>query len=227
MAEVLPTTADGTPIVQGQPTTSAVPMAQAVPVPQAVAVPMGVAPGAPFTRGEGYTPVVPAEKWSSELCDWCGAGQGMCCAAYCCNWVTGAQLYEKVLAKKGACMRIAPTLLVIYVVRALADTMLRLNPVLDEEGQVNLMFIVYSNVYWVSFLLLTIGSTYVLMHVRKRIREKDRIGTGCCGESEDCCCAFWCGCCVNIQIFSHLNMRCDNGYQLCAPEGIPTGGPQV
>ena len=56
----------------------------------------------------------------------------------------------------------------------------------------------------------------------KRIRRKDNIATGSCGEAEDCCCAFWCGGCVNIQIWKHLDMRCETGYRLCSPDGIPS-----
>lgn len=67
---------------------------------------------------------------------------------------------------------------------------------------------------------LSIGSALVLMKVRKRIRDEDNIGSGPCGDSEDCCCSFWCGCCVNIQIFSQIQMRRESGYQLCSPEGI-------
>ena len=68
--------------------------------------------------------------------------------------------------------------------------------------------------------LLSVG-TIVLMAVRKRIRDRDQIATGSCGPQEDCCCSFWCSCCVTIQAFNHLNMRCETGYQLCSPEGVP------
>ena len=236
----------------------AVPVAQATQLmPTAAAVPVGAVPtaqahfvaqGTPvpglgqdeaFTPGQGYTPQVPTERWASELCNLTAAGGDMCCAVFCCSWVTGPQLYEKVLGRKGSCMMIAPILLIFWVARSIADVGLRTNPILVErateegeegeaERETNMMFFVWLGVFFAASLALCIGSACVLSAVRKRIREKDQIGTASCGEAEDCCCSFFCGCCVNIQIFNHIDMRCATGYKLCSPEGIPTeGGPQV
>jgi len=41
---------------------------------------------------------------------------------------------------------------------------------------------------------------YVVMKVRKAVRERDSIPAGKCGNLEDVCCAYFCGCCTVSQM---------------------------
>ena len=153
-----------------------------------VVLPQG---GSDFTPGQGYTPVVPHERWRSELCDCCAPGCGICCAAWCCPFVTGPQLYQKVLAKMGACKKYGAMMLTIWLVYQVAGSVLRVTPA-DVDGEFNIMWAIWQLVTLVTGILwLSIG-TFVLSAARRRIREKDRIPVAGCGESEDCCCSFWC-----------------------------------
>ena len=47
----------------------------------------------------------------------------------------------------------------------------------------------------------SIISTCVLCNARRRIRDRDNIKTGGCGDIEDCCDTYWCGCCSLTQMF--------------------------
>ena len=203
MASITPDKKDDIPVAQAVAVQPVVPMAMAVPmqpVPAMHAPPTSLGTEN-FTKGIGYTPAVPAQQWRApNLCDCGAAGQGICCAACCCPFITGPQLFEKVLGQKGSCQQYFTILLVLYPCYQIGSTLVRVTPVASAVA------------------------AYVIGSVRRRVREKDQIGTAGCGDAEDCCCAFWCSCCTTIQIFAHLDMRCDNGYELCSPEGVPTDG---
>ena len=237
------------------------PTAVAVPI-QPVAVPMATAVVVPvkpqpvmqladnFTFGQGYTPIVPAEHWKTGLCD-TGEPCGMCCPAFWCAFITGPQLYEKVLGRTGACSKWMAILLVLFVLRLLGTLLLYLSPQSTDSGEVRWnstsessseiegceiegcesipMGLVWYGLGAVGSIGFLIVLTNVLVAVRKRVREKDRIRPASCGDNEDCCCSFFFGCCVMLQLFHHLGISQSTGYQLCHPEGIPTTSnlPQV
>ena len=120
-------------VAQPMPVATAV----AVPIqatPVAVAMPMSTPAGSDFIAGVGYAPAVPKGQWQSELCSCGAAGGDMCCVVCCCPFVVAPQLYEKVLGKKGSCIKWFGVLLVLYLVRQLSDTMLRTS----QPGEVRL-----------------------------------------------------------------------------------------
>ena len=229
MATVMPDNKkDDIPVAQAVAVQPVVPMAMAVPmqpVPAMHAPPTSLGTEN-FTKGIGYTPAVPAQQWRApNLCDCGAAGGGICCAACCCPFITGPQLFEKVLGQKGSCQQYFTILLVFYLCYQIGSTMLRMTPMpVDEYGEVNIMYLVWNALSLFGWIGGAAVGAYVIGSVRRRVREKDQIGTACCGDAEDCCCSFWCSCCTTIQIFAHLDMRCDNGYELCSPEGVPTDG---
>lgn len=209
-------------VVMAQP---AVPTAQAVPM--AAAMPMASAmpndgSRVQFTPGQGYTPTVPEGNWASDLFDCCGDG-GMCWAACCCPFLTGPQLYQRVTGEPGSCRKWASILVTLYVLSRIASTLQQVSPRGSSLGPI------YLGANAGLTVALYAISAWVLTVMRKRIRFKDEIGVGGCGEAEDCCCSFWCSCCVTVQAFRQLEMSCQNGYQLCAEEGVANGGggPQV
>jgi len=191
-----------------------------------------------FTLGVGYAPAVPREKWESDLCDCGAAGFGMCCAAFCCPFITAPQLYEKVLGRAGSCAKWCGIIFIFYMMYQVGSTIVRMVPLFEpqdgiqpgEEGwewskvQVNTMFLVWTAISAIGSLGTSLTVCTVLMAVRKRIREKDHIPVAVCGGSEDCCCSCCCSCCVTIQIFNHLRMRCDTGYELFSKDGVRTRG---
>jgi hypothetical protein len=44
---------------------------------------------------------------------------------------------------------------------------------------------------------------------------------------DDCCCAFWCDCCVVIQLARHTHDHRDYPYQLCTTTGLDRNDPEV
>jgi hypothetical protein len=89
--------------------------------------------------------------------------------------------------------------------------------------------------YWLALVWL-IFITIIGMNTRFYIRQKydipvtncDGCCDGCCdGMLEDCCCAFWCSCCVTIQMARHSHFHHDYPYQCCTTNGLPSGVPEV
>lgn len=219
---------------------SEVPVAVAVAQPVvAVAVPMSaqgpwmasnqVAPMPPaggvvervaFTPGQGYTPITPAGKWERDCGDCCS--DALCCVVICCPFATGPQLYQKVLGKPGSCRMYFGIMFTFYMIGRILQQL--------GSSATGVMWLVFNNGASLATLVYMIVGCCILMAARKKIREKDQIGTACCGECEDCCCAWWCPCCTTMQMFSQLEMSYHKGYQLCHEEGCPSGpagGPQV
>ena len=213
--------------VSAVPTAVAQPM-NPMPVVTATVMPMAPVPTSGFvlpifTDGIGYNPATPTQGWKKTLCECCAdGGAGLCCAACCCGFITGPQLYEKFLGKPGSCKMWAVVAGVLYITYSFMSQMVLNTPI---EAPRYLMF---SNIQTLSYLGYALVTTFLLMTVRKHVRVKDNIPADCCGEAEDCCCSFWCPCCTMTQLFAQGEIRCQDGYQLCSPEGIPTArGPAV
>jgi hypothetical protein len=65
----------------------------------------------------------------------------------------------------------------------------------------------------------------MLIRTRAYVRERYGIPEQSCAGCEDCCCAFWCGCCATLQIARHT-ADCDAHSAACCTEtGLsqPTG----
>lgn len=217
-------------------------MAVAQPMPVAVAVaqpvmaqPVGqvpvqvvaasAGPAGNFTRDVGYTPPQPKQRWVSELCECCNGGCGMCCAVWCCPFITYSQIYTKVMGKHGQCMGLTLGMFLLWLVyQILSQAGQNMRGGFGGNGDapgLGQMLTIIGEVVWLVFVVL---STYLVMTARKRIREKDNIPAECCGECNDCCCSFWCQCCTTIQMFNQVEVNCQTGYQLCDQEaGIPVG----
>ena len=192
--------------------------ATAVPMPMNP-VPMNVGGGL-FTAGVGYNPPNPAGRWKAALCQ----PSGMCWAAFCCPFITAPQTYAKYLGQPRAFRKWAVIVFVFYAAYLLLGQVAQNTPVIFEStGQIDTtMYFVFSSGSNVCYLISAFVITFLLMTVRKLVRNKDNIPAASCGEMEDCCCSFWCPCCTTIQIFAQGEISCQNGYQLCSPEGVPT-----
>ena len=159
------------------------------------------------------------QRWRAQPLRLRRGGGGICCAACCCPFITGPQLFEKVLGQKGSCQQYFTILLVFFLCYQIGSTMLRMEPMpVDEYGALNIMYLVWNALSLFGWIGGAAVGAYVIGSVRRRVREKDQIGTACCGDAEDCCCSFWCSCCTTIQIFAHLDIATS---WLCSP-GDPT-----
>ena len=83
--------------------------------------------------------------------------------------------------------------------------------------------IVY-NTLTVAFGLYTL---IVLMRLRAAVRAKYEIPTQRCGEMEDCCCSFWCGCCTVAQLSRQTANYDELPAVCCTDTGLPTSMPTI
>lgn len=84
-------------------------------------------------------------------------------------------------------------------------------------------------------ILSTIFFVYLLVSTcltRSAIRKKYNIPSSCCGECEDCCCAYWCFCCSVQQMARHTHDYRAQPVGCCSGEcfsktGQPAGTPEI
>ena len=178
--------------MMGQPVMAQPVMASAIPGQQPMMMATPAGGSGEFTPGVGYTPVTPKRQWKKGLCECCSAG-GMCCAACCCPFITGPQLFQKFTGKKGSCKQYAAIMLVLYILYQICNNWQQNTPTTDPmTGAINPAWGIASSATTICYIGLLLVGTFVLMTVRKLVRDKDQIPTGGCGEAEDCCCSFWC-----------------------------------
>lgn len=159
-------------------------------------------------------------EWSSKLFNCrslscCREDWGVCCIACWCSCILIPQLYEREVGPPGACRK----------------WFFRLGCVCSLN-----FFVVGTRNIWVTATFrwwegrweaydympdITVGAAacvltmiamtiaiLLLRVVRRRIRERDGIPAGRCGErSEDCAAACCCTMCVGCQILRHLGLR--------------------
>ena len=102
-------------------------------------------------------------------------------------------------------------------------------------------------VVWVIFLIIgIIGTTngrtwgiafyailgiyHLIYATRMRLayRKKYNVPADCCGDGlEDCCVAYWCGCCSAIQLARHTHDENMYPYQCCSKTGLARNAPAI
>lgn len=166
-------------------------------------------------------------RFSRGLCG-CFADVPLACAVCVCQPTANGQMYERATAQPRSCAYIASVLwgvwfltsLLASVGSAYVDNAI----VVDDDG----VRVADSNLRTGSVVLAissavsgvgTLVSTAVLCAARKRIRDRHRIVTGECGNCEDCCVAYWCGCCLVAQLFAHEGVTSDD-YSVLSATGV-------
>jgi Cys-rich protein (TIGR01571 family) len=90
--------------------------------------------------------------------------------------------------------------------------------------------------YWAVFLdgiRRSIGYAYglylliVMIRARSYLRSKYSIPEQHCSSCEDCCCSFWCHCCVVAQMARHLNDYEHNEASCCTDTGLHNSEPHI
>ena len=76
--------------------------------------------------------------------------------------------------------------------------------------------------------------TFIAGNTRYSLRQRYQIPVKCChafgGLCDDWCCAFWCACCVTIQMARHThptNRVDEYPYSCCSTTGFPPGAPDI
>ena len=208
-----------------------------------------VAPIRPVPRGEsgesrkllGLIPVLSVSlppvfeqgRWKNELFACCEDGT-LSCYALCCSCNATGQIYQRLTKQPGSCLLIAGVLWMLFIVTqvlnstsmALVNSLTQCTDVLsficflsDDFRSTAAAANVTSQVAALTGLIFTVVLACFLCTSRRRIRTRDSIPAGECGETcDDCCTAYWCGCCSIVQMLRHENITGDN-YAPCAVEG--------
>lgn len=81
-------------------------------------------------------------------------------------------------------------------------------------------------VIWYAFYIYVIVA---LTLARNNFRKKYNIPGTTCGDSalDDCCCAYWCGCCTVLQMHRHTHNEHKYRYDITSKTGLPPEAPEI
>ena len=124
-------------------------------------------------------------------------------AMWCCtDAVILGQMYEKQdpEKRKGSCMKIIAYFFFLYVVIIVFSCL-----GYDYYGRSSNRGMPLATISDIFYCLWVISFVGAIGYIRYVIRHKYDIPPQCCtcdeeGVCDDCCCAFWCGCCTTAQV---------------------------
>uniref|UniRef100_A0A7S2IA07 Uncharacterized protein n=1 Tax=Helicotheca tamesis TaxID=374047 RepID=A0A7S2IA07_9STRA len=174
----------------------------------------------PFTVVEatvihGTADSSPLRRWKDGLCDCCK--YGCCHPHFLCAWCFPALLMGQVLTrmKMSWCGNYASESewrstyrYIIYTFIAYVVISSLTAPPPPEYEYINdeLVNVAPDGPLWQSIVYnitnaaFGLYTLFVLIKLRRAVREKDEIPEKRCKGCEDCCCVFWCGCCTVAQL---------------------------
>lgn len=146
----------------------------------------------------------------------------LCCTVCICEPNAAGQMYQRTTGY--GCLGVSVLLWSLFALsQILGQTSNALQEAfIREEGENSGLLLSYSIVAGLSGttgLVTLIAGTYFICVSRRRIRQRDRIPEGCCGECDDCCVAYWCGCCSLIQMLRQDSVT-GGKYQACSVTAV-------
>ena len=190
---------------------------KAQPVQSTEALVAAVAAPAPDKRG----------KFTSGLCGCCQHICTCCMAMWCCtDAIIFGQMYEKQdpEKRKGSCKQIVGYFYLLYIVMIVFSVL-----GYHVYGETSTLGYPLAGLSDAFYCLWVISFVAAIGYLRYVIRHKYDIPAQCCtcdqdGVVDDCCCAFWCGCCATAQIARHEYAIPATGtvkYDCCSATGEP------
>jgi len=180
----------------------------------------GVKSGEEFDAEATEIPVVPdnSRDWKFGICDFCSTCPFPCLLASCgCHGIVAGQVLQRMKYNfigleggyKNTCMIM--TLILLGFV-ALTGITAR------TERTAAFVYTIY-----VIYLLVAI------MLARNNMRKKYKIKGSCCGDSmlDDCCCAYFCGCCSILQMHRETHDEKQYKYDITSRTGLPSDAPEI
>lgn len=185
-------------------------------VPQPTAGDMVVSGGSPAAKdnkGDG-----PMGSWRKGLCSCCDL---FCCGngclfwqAFCCQGFLMGQLLERMhldwcgspTSDWSSTCNTVTAIMVAYIIAECAGVGFAVAPVV----------LIWS----------LIAMTRLRHTMRKRYEIDPSCTSSCDGKMDDCCCAFWCGCCVSMQMARHTHDEKVHPYGCCLNKGLPESAPE-
>jgi Cys-rich protein (TIGR01571 family) len=176
---------------------------------------------------------IPTGRWRDGLYDCCihGCCHALCCLTYWCTPVAlGQVLYRMNLSIFGNPtprgqgvspfkFMLALTIILNIVTHSISQAYpATFNP--DGTLQDDSFWIGFNIIYAISFVL-NVYIVFVIVKARYHMRRVYNIpeSSGCIG-CEDCCCAFWCTCCVVGQMARHTVDYTKYHPACCTDEGV-------
>lgn len=175
---------------------------------------MSVEAGGPSGAG------APQGAWRNDLCDCCEVCPVPFLMGWCCSGVMAGQVFQRLKYNfigmpatgdeyNSTCMIMTGIFFFAWL----------LSIILAAATGVGV-------VAWYAFYLYIIVA---LTLARNNFRKKYNIPAKHCGESclDDCCCAYWCGCCTIIQMHRHTHDENVYPYEFSSKTGLPETAPMI
>ena len=148
-------------------------------------------------------------------------------AMWCCtDAIIFGQMYEKQdpEKRKGSCKQIVGYFYLLYIVMIVFSVL-----GYHVYGETSTLGYPLAGLSDAFYCLWVISFVAAIGYLRYVIRHKYEIPAQCCtcdneGIVDDCCCAFWCGCCATAQIARHEYAIPATGtvkYDCCSATGEP------
>jgi Cys-rich protein (TIGR01571 family) len=195
-------------------------------------------------RSHGHN--IPIGAWRDGICDCCihGCCHPMCCLAAFARPAALGQVMTRMsldwtgspvarVAGWWSAFKVLLISFIVYIVVSQFLSMLVMPYQTNSDGQQ----VSYSDLpTWVLVVCafqhsLAIAYAIFLLVVSTRtrayIRQKYEIPEQHCSGCEDCCCSFWCGCCVASQMARHTADYRTYNAACCTDTGLPETAPHV
>ena len=148
-------------------------------------------------------------------------------AMWCCtDAIIFGQMYEKQdpEKRKGSCKQVVAYFYLLYIVMIVFSVL-----GYHVYGETSTLGYPLAGLSDAFYCLWVISFVAAIGYLRYVIRHKYDIPAQCCtcdqdGVVDDCCCAFWCGCCATAQIARHEYAIPATGtvkYDCCSATGEP------
>ena len=139
----------------------------------------------------------PPRAWRHGLFD-CGDA-ALCCAVAFCQCNAAGQMYQRTTG--GGCLGVSALMWFLFVLtQTLGSSSNALARAYERDDGLATANAVVGALAGVFGLVTTIAGTYFLCVSRRALRARDRIPPGACGDLDDCCVSYWCGCCSLVQM---------------------------
>ena len=158
----------------------------------------------------------------------CGCSNDLCTclSVCCCPCITSAQMYDRVV-KPGSCM----TFFCIFVGLTVAASLLNSMHVSTVAVSTTIYGgttiyssqpTIYGGMADMVQLAYVILMVYLVMSVRRVLREKDGLEATCCCGLEDCCCSYLMNPCTQCLLLRKMGLG-GGKYSITSPNGGSQG----
>lgn len=164
---------------------------------------------------------IPEGRWRNELCDCCEVvATPMFWMGWCCNPILMGQVMQRFKLNPFGVPDNYQNTCVIMTVFWVVMLAFFWGFIGGSSGVSSFFAIV-----WLVFMTIAILNARYYYRSKYNIQPKNC--SACDGRMEDCCCAFWCECCVAIQLVRHTHDHHNYPYQCFTQTGLKPNDPEV